>query len=134
MFKKRNVEIKVDVAFSLDKDIQEVKKDLVEYIERMREIHKIYLIPTESIGYNGVLHITFEGEPITKKNKKMQDREKLTYIGIFKLWDSFSKERQKLQERLRRKYEAEYQIEVIDQVMHQGDDRVLAILVAKKLD
>ena len=134
MFKKRDAKIEVDVAFSLDKDIQEVKKDLVEYIERMREIHKIYLIPTESIGYNGVLHITFEGEPITKKNKKMQDREKLTYIGIFKLWDSFSKERQKLQEKLRRKYEAEYRIEVIDQVMHQGDDRVLAILVAKKLD
>ena len=31
-------------------------------------------------------------------------------------------------------YKAEYRIEVIDQVMHQGDDRVLAILVAKKLD
>ena len=134
MFKKRDAKIEVNVSFSLDKDIQEVKKDLVEYIERMREIHKIYLIPTESIGYNGVLHITFEGESITKKNKKMQDREKLTYIGIFKLWDSFSKERQKLQEKLRRKYEAEYRIEVIDQVMHQGDDRVLAILVAKKLD
>ena len=70
MFKKRDAKIEVNVSFSLDKDIQEVKKDLVEYIERMREIHKIYLIPTESIGYNGVLHITFEGEPSRKRTRR----------------------------------------------------------------